>query len=85
MMKELVKQSKCEEVLGKYTNSGQLNSTEIKQLRTLYWAKRHRRRLVSVTPKLSKLEELPSDDDAAIGAALLHVFTAALFAVTDWL
>lgn len=59
VMKELVKQAHCEFALKRYREAdgdeGALRSSDIKQLRTLYFAKRYRRRLVSVSPRLSKL------------------------------
>lgn len=72
VMKELLKQAQCERALRKYNRGGMLTAGEEMQLRTLYWAKRYRRRLVSVSPRLSKLGKLPDDVEAAVSTALFN-------------
>ena len=73
VMKELLKHAQCEKAVKKAMRGEVLNGTEEKQIKTLYFARRYRRRLISVSPKLSALgrtaqgeAETAADNPAAL-------------------
>ena len=76
IMKELLKQSQCETAIKKYNKGQQLEAYEIKQIYTLYFGMKHRRRLLSVSRKMSamtKKEQAQAQEEQDESAALFKL------------
>lgn len=67
VMKELIKQSNCEKAVKKYnTGKEELTDREIKQIHTVYYGLRYKRRLLSMSKDISKrASEIEAEKNAS--------------------
>lgn len=83
VMKELLKQAQCEKAVKKIKDGEEINEHEKKQINTLYWAMKYNRRLVSVSPGITKAGELPNDEGDTLDDDLINTWNNSTKTTTE--